>query len=464
MFYMKIMSFIFISINILLHTNVFADGYQSPTFGIYIHDGYGEDIIERVAKTGASFTYVKIFWNDVETIQDTWNWGPADSRILPKISRGIHVGVKLVSSNHWGTEPISMSRKINRKKGRVQRDSVPPKDLDYEWSSTYGYSRDYYDFVYKVVRKYGDKVKYWAIENEITYQLNFTGGLEKYRLLLATAYKAVKDARRDALVLNHGPSSGSYGEAIAFELFDSGRQREALDFYNDYMFPHRLSKKVTDIAELRDIFKKNNASGKYEIIIEGLKNSRNYDVYQLHFYDKAEMLDRVLSWIKKKKKEFSNNRPIVCWEMGYYWKNNSTYNKEEHAADIFKKVIILLANDIGVINYHSIFGRSKKGDPWRGLYETYSGREKRPAGFVYENLIKLFEQNECRTIIAIRDGLYSCRSKDKELFFLWAETDKKYLPGNIRDVTPYDIYGNPHKRTENGNSREAPVYYIMNSL
>jgi len=461
---MKRFSLIVVLINIILNTNVFAEEYQSPTFGIYIHDEYGDDILERVSKTGATFTYVKIFWNEVEVSQDKWNWETADSKVLPKIKKGIDVGIKLISSNHWGTKSIDALRKLKRKKGRIQRDSAPPKDLSYQWNSSNGYSKDYYDFVYKVVKKYGNKVRYWAVENEITYKMNFTGGLEKYRLLLATAYKAVKNAKEDSLVLNHGPSSGSYGEAIAFELSESGRHKEALDFYNDYMFPHRRMKIVKDIKELKEYFNKNNVSKKYEIIIDGLKNFQHYDIYQFHYYDKAEMLDTVLNWIKNKKKEFSNNKPIMCWEIGYYWKNNTTYNREEHAEDIFRKVIILLENDIRFINYHSIFGRSKKGDPWRGLYENFSGEKKRPAGYVYENLVAIFKANEYKKIFKLRDGFYKCEFENKTIYFLWGEIDKEHLQNEIKDTDLYDVYGKPHKRLENGTDiLEVPVYYILTS-
>ncbi len=452
-------------INILFNPDAYAGEYPHNKFGIYIHDGYGQNIIDRASNMGANFTYVNIFWGEVETKQDAWEWKIADSKILPKIKSGIETGVKLISSNQWGTEPVPLLRKITRRKERALRDSASPKDLNPEWNNEYGHSKDYYDFVYTIVKKYGDKVKYWAVENEITYRMNFTGELQAYKLLLPTAYKAIKDANPDALVLNHGPSSVSYGEAIAFELFMFGKEKEALNFYNTYLFPQRREK-VKNTRELKKIFKKDLVQKKYGIIMDGFENSKNYDIYQLHYYDKADMLDLVLEWIKNKKKKYFNNKPISCWEAGYYWKKNPTYNKEDHAIDIFKKVIILLANDVGIINYHSIFGKSEKGDPWRGLYVNFSGKEKRPACYVYENLIKLLKNAEFKKASKLNDGSYVYRfgTENKEIYFVWSNTDKGFsLPDSLKNAAGYDIYGHPFKLREDKTIvSKTPIYFVVN--
>jgi hypothetical protein len=52
------------------------------------------------------------------------------------------------------------------------------------------------------------------------------------------------------------------------------------------------------------------------------------------------MLEPVLNWIEEKKKLYSSNKPIAAQEIGYRWKYNNTYDKDEHAKDLFKKVII----------------------------------------------------------------------------------------------------------------------------
>jgi hypothetical protein len=64
---------------------------------------------------------------------------------------------------------------------------------------------------------------------------------------------------------------------------------------------------------------------------------------------KADMLEPVLNWIEEKKKLYSSNKPIAAQEIGYRWKYNNTYDKDEHAKDLFKKVIILLSHHKGKI-------------------------------------------------------------------------------------------------------------------
>jgi hypothetical protein len=62
---------------------------------------------------------------------------------------------------------------------------------------------------------------------------------------------------------------------------------------------------------------------------------------------KADMLEPVLNWIEEEKRLYSNNKPIAAQEIGYHWKYNNTYDKDEHAKDLLKKVIILLSHHKG---------------------------------------------------------------------------------------------------------------------
>jgi hypothetical protein len=413
---------------------------------------------------GSEFTFVKIFWNEVEISQDKWDWQVADKKILTKTLKGMKLGIKLISSNHWGTEPISRFYHKSKKKGRQKRDSAPARDLTPEWSNTHGYSKDYYDFVSATVKRYSKSVKHWAIENEITYKMNYTGGLEKYNLILATAYKAVNNAQKDGIVINHGPSSGSYGEAIAFELFKSGKNKEAIEFYNVSAFPHRNTTRIEDTLELKEMFIQKNVRRKYKIILDGLRNGEKYDMYQLHCYDSVEQLEYILNWIEEKMKKYSNQKPIAAWEIGYYWKRNKTYNKIEHGKDIFKKIIILLSHDVKMITYFSIFGRSKKGDPWRGLYDNYFGKEKRPAAYVYENLINVLKDTVYEKKVRIDDNVicYRFRKGSKYLYFLWGKEKKGIkLPEYLMNSKLIDMYGNllPSPKSDIIIS-DSPVYFF----
>jgi hypothetical protein len=384
------------------------------TFGIYIHDEYDESVIERTINMGSEFCYVLIKWADVEPNEGEWVWEEADKKIFEKTKKGLQVGVKLISSNRWN-------------------------DLG---------AQRYETFVRKVVNRYNHAVKYWAIENEITARQNFIGGMRDYRPLSEIAYKTIKSIQKNSVVLNHGPSSASYIEAIIHELLEDGDEDAALAFYNSAVFPHR---EITPAYSLQQLCPDKDVaqflldlSRKYRIIIKGFMHHESYDMYQLHYYENAKHLDLVLNWIKEKKATYYNYKPIAIWELGYYWKQNVTYNQEEHAKDVFKKIIILLSHNIRMIHYHSIYGRSLKGDPWRGLYNNYSGEIKRPAAYVYEHLVELLKNSafiKKRRINDVVDA-YCFRTKRKQLFFLWSDIEQEiFLPDCLHGLPSYNIYG-----------------------
>lgn len=87
----------------------------------------------------------------------------------------------------------------------------------------------------------------------------------------------------------------------------------------------------------------------------------------------------------------------------------------------------------------------KKGDPWRGLYDNYFGKEKRPAAYVYENLINVLKDTVYEKKVRLDDNVicYRFRKGSKYLYFLWSKEKKDIkLPEYLMNSKLIDMYGN----------------------
>ena len=112
-----------------------------------------------------------------------------------------------------------------------------PKDLQSVANAAYGYSREYYTFIRKVMETidhwgYGPRFLGVVIENEMNSTENFSGSVDEYCRMAATARKAVKDVFPDKPVY----CGGLQGAAAVWVLLDKylkeGKVDEALDLYN----------------------------------------------------------------------------------------------------------------------------------------------------------------------------------------------------------------------------------------
>ena len=120
-------------------------------------------------RVGASCTALD--WGSIEKERGVFTWDGADTEVETWA-----VKEKLNLLPIFGYTPKWLSS------GPKGDQSYPPKNLQ-DWS----------DFVYKIVSRYKDRVKYWEVWNEqnITF---FNGTIEQYSDLLKSAYIAAKKA------------------------------------------------------------------------------------------------------------------------------------------------------------------------------------------------------------------------------------------------------------------------------
>jgi len=140
----------------------------NPVFGVcdHLEPGTDEDIIRNhfrlIRSLGAKWVRLDMAWEQIEPIQDTWEFKLWDS--IMRIS------------SHYGLQVLPVISKTPRwASSRPDLDSYsvyPPR-----------YLGDFRDFIRKVVERYGRRIYYWEIWNEPDAQYWRGSAQEYYRLL-----------------------------------------------------------------------------------------------------------------------------------------------------------------------------------------------------------------------------------------------------------------------------------------
>lgn len=269
---------------------------------------------------GAQETWIVVPWKAIEPAQDQWNFADLDALVDAVEACGLKLSLKLkTGQGHWGVQP-----------GGNGQGSMPPRDLN-----------DYYDWVYTTVSRYRGRVRAYAIENEVNAPAYWAGTLEDYKPVWQTGYAAVKAADPDALVVDFGMTSTSYGIAIARWRYEHGDLAGAIEWLNRYL-GRRFQPNVQDADGLRQWIYDPNAMEDYDIMMWHFQMQPRPDAYQLHFYEPWDLLPDLMAWIRDRMRDQGYEIPIEVWEIGYYWGDDATYDPAAHARDVPKLLLTAL--------------------------------------------------------------------------------------------------------------------------
>lgn len=182
----------------------------------------------------------------------------------------------------------------------------------------------YSEWVGQVARRYGKRVRYYMISNEVDHDIGYNRPYYRpfrrvtaaeYGALLRTAHASIKAVDPQLVVADHGPSSWSVALAVMAELVLSGHPGHALDFWQamDYSTPGdgprtmpRLLAMLASADSRRRIEFTTRVTGDL---------GKWRDVYQLHHYYGPQTLPAVVDWIVSRTATLP--RPIVASELGY---------------------------------------------------------------------------------------------------------------------------------------------------
>jgi hypothetical protein len=231
--------------------------------------------------------------------------------------------------------------------------SSPPKGLGQpwdDWTTEDGDPMNYWGrFVYKVVDRYGDRVKHWEMWNEPEWTYFWTGTSSDYARLLKVGYQATKAACEDCRVLFGG-----------------------LHYWANRDYYKWVLNTLADAPEAP-------------------ANNYFFDVMSLHLYSRSSNAYEVVNDVRSHMRELTSDHPIWLTETGVpVWDDASAdphpnkydyaATREEAAAYVIQSFADAWAS--GVERY--FFFRTHDADMWEYFGLIRNDRSLRPAYDAYE--------------------------------------------------------------------------------
>ncbi len=391
-----------------------------------------QNIFDEVGMEVARFD---IYWGKLEPVNDTYNWTLTDD-LLNTINNNTPVLFTVYSTSEWGSQYNDCRELISE----YYKNDYDPQIYNRPPSSIPINMQDYMDFLDALVTRYGDRVKYWMIENEVhsaidPYSLNiefqlptglplishfWIGTPEEYVELLQNSYLKIKQIDPEATVM-------------------------ATNFMK-----HETNEEFTDHI---------------------LENCGNYtDVLALNFYQcPQDDIDRIVE-MKGKMNSFGYDKPIWVTEQGeidiachteaiFQESFNSSEELKLQSEEIVKRQVLAFSAGVKKIFRLNL---NRANDEWAatskfqhmGLTFDTVGNEKMP-GF-YTNKLLIEKLKNFISVEKIDYGIYRFGFTDKNsVYVLWSDEGEKII-----DLSDYVIGNNAkitHIVTELDGNNE-PIY------
>ncbi|MFC7486361.1 hypothetical protein ACOCJ7_14035 [Knoellia sp. CPCC 206453] len=285
-----------------------------------------------VRQLSGGATFYELVWCQVEKTPGDRNWAILD-RIASRAERaGVELMLKVRVGQCWATGQEGEFVRGNKAK---TESSMPRSELEYT------------DFVTEAVRRYSARgVRVWAVENEVNSPTFWAGTAAQYERLVATAARTVRSLDPEAVVVDAGLSSTSYGVGIAQRLIDDGDEDAAVGAWNTY-YSRRFGTRgdelirAAGVDELRAALagEQQRRNADYLAATIRLLDQGVVDVRQVHFYEDASAADLLTDYVRE---TTPANVPVELWEVGSFVRG-AELSQEEQVTDLVVKVSLFLA-------------------------------------------------------------------------------------------------------------------------
>lgn len=320
-------------------------------------------------------TYYEVTWCDVEESQGARDWSTLD-RIADRSQKvGVTMMLKLRVGRCWAT-----GGDAQYERGR-KTESAMPKDMG-----------TYRAWVRDAVLRYSAKgVHEYAIENEINSKSFWAGTPQEFATLAETAAKEIRAADKNALVVDAGLSSTTYGYGLSKWLLEQGREADAITAYNRY-YERRFGTRGNKIVEIRDragleqaLTSEQGARNlTYLALMNDLARRKVVDVRQIHFYETYSSVPDLFSYLRA---TTPTSTPIEAWEVGRFARTVDAETAERDD-EMLKTMSLVLAEGATVAIWLPLAfdpdGRNSD-EPRYGLLEP-DGRV-REAGRLFQTML-----------------------------------------------------------------------------
>ena len=233
-------------------------------------------------------------------------------------------------------------------------------------AQSYGYNKQYYDWVVGLTKVAAKDADVYLIGNEVDHRpLNGKDWVDypRYNKLLKTALLAIRDNDPGASIADHGVSAFSLGIAIAQDIANQKGLIEGFKFFKRFNYDRNIPR---DLASFKWQLKKEDIQRRIAITNATVTDSTKLDLLQFHYYHNWRALPEVLDWLDRKMTISGTKRPLIATEIGYRiptkvgksWKGRkanvadmSRYSQTEHAVNLAKDFAILASRGIEQIEY-----------------------------------------------------------------------------------------------------------------
>ena len=387
-----------------------------------------------VESVGGGVTFHKTEWCVVQPTPDApYNWSPIDRAVDRALGIGYTPMLKIRIGSCWAS-----SGGGSQLADRFESNNADPSSLPADPDAYSSYVQDF-------VERYSARgVHRYAIENEVDAANFWTGPVAGYQELAERAATAVRAADPQAAVYDAGVSSTGLGIAITSSLLEDGREDEALDFYSTY-YGRRQSGQISrfppaaDVSALRVVLSSDAAVRAQEAfrIARELARDGTIDVFQLHYYETAELIPTVLQWLRD---ELPRDFPIEAWETGVAWPGEG-YDPEIHAQETARLLAGLLDEGAAPALYLPVAytpGPGKR-QVFRGLIEP-DGTDL-PAADAYRTVRELVEGDWEPLDIAGLRGIAAEQPDGGTRALVWTDDPTDRWPVNDDQLQLLDVRG-----------------------
>jgi hypothetical protein len=355
--------------------------------------------------------------------------------------------------------------------------------------SEYGYHEQYFNWVTRLAREFGDEVDTWLISNEIDHDLRFNTidrrkpphqyyiEYEDYRKILDTAYAAIKQVNTKLVVADHGISSTSLALAVADQMIREGNPRLAHDFWK--IFRNNQGLYAKSFPHFLKLFGSPHWRRKINIARTSFNRPGKCDAFQLHFYGNWQALPEILDWIRKTAGNAGTERPVLATEVGYImpWReavdtdgktykqrDDTRFSEQEHAESLVKTLSILTGSGIGMLQYWQMRFHHDRAIVARLFHAPDKAGEFRPlkAALAFQTLT-----HQLNSLVADVDRLEStgltefAYSGETQISVVWSDTGTSIPAKTLESIEQViDMYGTPLS-IDKGESlpvNERPLY------
>lgn len=318
---------------------------------------------------------------------------------------------------------------------------------------------DYSAWVKSVAEKFGGRIRYYMISNEVDHDIGFNRvmykksrpiGFDEYVQVIKAGYRTIKSVDETLKVADHGVSSYSLCLAVISDMAMSGRINDALRFWRAMEYGSSKEGERSSV-QLFKMLGRDNSRHRIEMARRTVAELASYsDVFQLHHYFGASVVPALLKWVREQMAEHGVVRPVVAAEVGYKtpmrdgksWDGRpmnvadmEAYSEKDHGNAVAKTIASLAGLGVEDILYWQIRFHNSRS-PTASLYPATESkldfREVYPAS-VYKYVVhELSGAESVSSVVQDADFIEYRFGRDDELSVVWTEGESVQLPSNIR--------------------------------